>query len=106
MEQCPEHTKMVSDITKLSGKIDGLTKAWDRVEKTFTLHIVEGDKPGGYRDRLLISEQQAKEMEKEIKAVRNSLWRVCLVSGLIGGLVGKLTPELFNLLIKFAFAGQ
>ena len=38
--------------------------------------------------------------------IKKSIPAACLVAGIIGGLVGKLTPEFFNFLIRSVFAGQ
>ena len=60
-------------------------------------HVNEGDRPGGYRDRLLIA-------EKEISIIKKGYWIAAVVAGAVGGLIGKLTPDLVSFFIKQVFA--
>jgi hypothetical protein len=76
------------------GKV--LTQLENITDKVCT-HIKEGEKEGGYRDRLLIA-------EKEICVIKKGYWKACLVSGVIGGLLGKLSPDLLSFLFKAVFA--
>lgn len=77
--------------TTLKFTNDALT----RIEKRIGCHIDEGERQGGYRDRIIALEHQLK-----------SIWWICIVFSTIGGLIGKLTPDLINFVIKTAFAGQ
>lgn len=71
-------------------------------------HITESNRQGGYRDRLLITEQALANskaaMEKELaeikRIVRISNIRVGLIAGLIGGLTGQITPQTFQWIVK------
>ena len=63
----------------------------------FCKHIDEGEEKGGFRDRLII-------LEQTICTLKKSYWKTALTCGIIGGLVGKLTPDIFNFLIKTVFA--
>ena len=54
---------------------------------------------------MLTLEQGQKSIKEEIIVLKKSLWRVCLVAGVFGGLLGKLTPELINIFVRMAFAG-
>jgi len=63
----------------------------------FCKHIEEGEKEGGYRDRLLL-------LEQAVSVLKKSYWKTAIVCGIIGGLLGKLSPEICNLLVKLAFA--
>ena len=73
---------------------------WGRVltqleafSEKFCKHIEEGEKDGGYRDRLLTAEH-------DINALKKCYWKTAIVCGLIGGLIGQATPDLFILLIR------
>ena len=62
-------------------------------------HIKEGEERGGYRDRLIVIEQ-------EVNSLKRAEWTRVVFAGVIGGLIGKLTPDLINFLIKCVFAGN
>ena len=99
METCPQHSELVSKVAVLETKLDGIKDSQERVEKIFCKHVDEGEKTGGFRDRLIVVEQS-------ISTIKKSYWKTCIVSGVIGGLLGKLSPDLFNFLLKLAFARQ
>ena len=60
-------------------------------------HIQEGEGVGGWRDRLLVVEQETSTLKK-------SYWKTCVVAGIIGGLVGNISPEIFNFFVRFVLA--
>ena len=60
-------------------------------------HIEEGEKEGGFRDRLLL-------LEQTVCTLKKSYWKTALVCGIIGGLLGKVSPDIFNIFVKLAFA--
>ena len=61
-------------------------------------HIDDGEKQGGFRDRVLI-------LEETVSALKRSYWKTALTCGIIGGLLGKISPDIFNLLVRLCFAG-
>ena len=77
-------------------------KLWatlENIEKRLTTHVVEGEKEGGWRDRLLI-------MEQEVCSLKKAEWIRLIIASLIGGLLGKLSPDLVNFFAKMLMAGQ
>ena len=86
MEHCDTHTQLVSDIAVIKSD---LVYIKDRVCN----HITQGEERGGFRDRLVIIEQ-------DISALKKAKWLTAIVAGLIGGLVSQLTPEVFQWIIK------
>ena len=56
-------------------------------------HIQQGEEKGGFRDRLII-------MEQDISALKKAEWTRVIVAGVIGGLIGNLSPDLVNALLK------
>lgn len=52
-------------------------------------HIAEGDKQGGFRDRVVILEQQ-------VSALKKAEWTRVITAGVIGGLIGNLSPDLIR----------
>lgn len=87
METCEYHTQLVADIAVIKTDI---TYIKDKV----CSHISEGEEKGGFRDRLIIAEQQ-------IAAMRSSVWKIGVTAGFIGALLGNLTPEAIILLSKW-----
>ena len=85
MEPCDYHTILVSDIAVIKNDL-----AYMR-EKVCS-HVAEGEKSGGWRDRLLIC-------EKEIAALRTSVWKIGITSGLVGALIGNAAPEMIKLIV-------
>lgn len=57
-------------------------------------HIQQGEEKGGFRDRLIIIEQ-------EVAALRKSVWKIGITSGLIGALIGNTAPEVIYTLGKW-----
>jgi hypothetical protein len=88
----------------------------------FCKHVEEGEKEGGYRDRLLLCEREAEiakaaalaadkvakqvatDTKLEISTIKKGYWKACIISGLVGGIVGgtlsKIGVKLFELLEK------
>jgi len=99
METCSQHSELVSKVAVLETKLDGIKDSQERVEKIFCKHVDEGEKTGGFRDRLIVVEQS-------ISTIKKRYWKACIVARVIGGLLGKLRKDIFNLLLKLAFAGQ
>ena len=50
--------------------------------------------------------QCLKDLKRSLDDIKKSMWRICLVAAIIGGLFSKITPELVNGLIRMAFAAQ
>ena len=70
------------------------------MREKFAKHVDDGEKPFGYRDRLLICEGEMKTIKQEILRLNTEVWKVGIIAGLIGSLVGQLTPELVKVLIN------
>jgi hypothetical protein len=81
-EVCDYHVTLVADMAVIKTDIKYIR---DRV----CSHVTEGEGPGGWRDRLVI-------LEQEIKTLKSSIWKIGLGSGVIGALVGNATPELIK----------
>lgn len=67
--------KVLTQLENMSSKICG--------------HINEGDKQGGFRDRIII-------LEQEVSALKKAEWGRVITAGLIGGLIGNLSPDLIK----------
>ena len=68
-------------------------KLWE-ILKTHSVHVIEGDKSGGFRDRLL-------KMEIEVSDLKKSRWITTIVGGIIGGLVGAGSKDVLTTLLNW-----
>ena len=64
---------------------------WEII-KAHTIHVTEGDKSGGFRDRLLV-------IEREVRELRNRFWLSAVIGGIIGGLVGSGSKDVLAMFI-------
>jgi len=87
MEQCEYHVLLVSDIAVIK---NDLTYIKDRI----CSHVEEGEKTGGFRDRLLLLEQSVSELKK-------AMWTRVIVAGFIGGLLGTGSSDAIGLVLKW-----
>ena len=86
MDYCDSHIQLATDIATIKNDIS-------YIKAKVCSHVEEGEKQGGFRDRLVIIEQ-------DISALKKAKWITAVTAGLIGGLVSQLTPEVFEWLIK------
>ena len=86
-EVCDYHVTLVADMAVIKTDIKYIR---DRVCN----HVTEGEGPGGWRDRLVI-------LEQEVRVLKSSIWKIGLSSGVIGALVGNATPEMIRWVAHF-----
>ena len=91
MEQCEYHTLLVADIAVIKNDLQ-------YIKSKVCTHIEEGDKVGGFRDRLII-------MEQEISALKKAMWARVGVAGMIGGLVGSGSVDILTIFLKWLMKG-
>jgi hypothetical protein len=84
---CSYHVTLSSDIAAIKQDILYIK---DRV----CTHIEEGEKYGGYRDRLLL-------IENEFKSFKKSVWYSSILSGIIGALIAIGSKDILLVLIKW-----
>ena len=88
------------------------------IKKAVATHVFEGDKPGGFRDRLVVLEQQhavitektleqcgvlkekIKEQNERIDKIKLGYIWAGILGGVIGGLISTAAPEFFIILGK------
>jgi len=75
-------------------------RLWQLV-KTHTDHVIEGDKVGGFRDRVYSVELKNKELEKEIASISKGRWIIGIVSGVIGGLIGSGSKDAIVMVVNY-----
>jgi len=61
-------------------------KLWELI-KVHSLHVLEGDKSGGFRERLM-------KTEIDIKTLRERFWGSSLIGGVIGALIGSGSKDI------------
>ena len=68
-------------------------KLWEII-KTLSEHCIEGDKVGGFRDRLL-------QVEVSVKVLKERFWQSALIGGVIGALVGSGSKDVLVIFINW-----
>ncbi len=86
-EVCDYHVNLVADIAVIKTDIRYIK---DKVCN----HVTEGEGPGGWRDRLVI-------LEQEVRMLKSSIWKTGLVSGMIGAFLGNAAPEAIKWITRF-----
>ena len=76
------------------GRISKLESSFEYFIKRTADHIAEGDKVGGYRDRVLLLEQSVSELKK-------AMWGRVMVAGLIGGLIGSGSADVLRVFLQW-----
>ena len=103
MDTCDKHSEMVSNVAVITERLSNIVESQERVEKFFAKHVEEGEKAGGFRDRLVVVELAVTTLSKEISALKTAKWITAVVSGLIGGLLSQILPETIELIVKTIF---
>jgi hypothetical protein len=68
-------------------------KLWQIIQE-HTAHVVEGDKSGGFRDRLV-------RVEVDLKVLKERFWQSSLIGGVIGALIGSGSRDILVVLSKW-----
>lgn len=97
-ETCPEHIKFATQQGVIINKLDN-------IEARMATHVTEGEKVGGWRDRLLMLEGDVKnhkdDVQKEIGALKRAMWLRTVISGILGGMIANGSDEAFRMFVKF-----
>ena len=93
-EQCSEHSNLASKISSIDTKIGFIKEYIEKQDARITKHIEEGEKSGGFRDRLIIVEQN-------LSALKKAMWIRVIVAGLIGGLIGSGSADALGLFLRW-----
>ena len=92
---CDYHTLLVADIAVIKNDIQYIK---DKV----CVHIVEGERQGGFRDRVvLLEERQKKVLNEIIPELKRRFWYSALIGGVIGALVGSGSGDLIGVFFKW-----
>jgi len=95
-ECCQDHPNVTESLAIIKHELTF-------IRNSVTKHIEEGDKVGGYRDRVLIAESEINIIKQELfrldKALKTEVLKTGIIGGLIGAFVGQMTPELWRILV-------
>lgn len=111
MTHCPDHYNCTERLIVLEQKAITLAHGEDLIWKKLNKHIEEGEKDGGFRDRLILAEGKIIDNEKKIGAHQLSIDSFpkhyvlftligAMVGGVIGGLLAQAAPEVFGWIVK------
>lgn len=92
--QHPSKCLHESDWGKVHQYIVNQEDRWTKIENIIFKHIDDGEKSGGVRDRVLI-------LERELYAIKQGYWRIGLLCGFIGALIGQITPDAIITLVSW-----
>lgn len=97
-ETCEYHTQLVSDIAVIKTDVSYIKKYIESQDARIAKHIDEGEKQGGFRDRLITLEQQMDNFKK-------AMWIRVGVAGILGGLIGSGSADVIALFLKWVMKG-
>lgn len=86
-ETCEYHTQLATDMAVIKNDVQ-------YIKERVCTHIYEGEKQGGFRDRL-------SAVESDISALKKAMWIRVIVAGVIGGMIANGSDEAFRLFVKF-----
>jgi hypothetical protein len=79
---------------ELTVMLQVLKEGLERIECKVGTHILEGEKEGGFRDRLLL-------VELAVKELRRRFWLSAGVGGLIGALIGAGATDILRIFLTW-----
>lgn len=84
-----EHITILPECVEIIKRID---ETLERIEKKICFHIEEGEKTGGFRDRVL-------KLEMDFKEMKNRFWASALIGGIIGALIGSGSGDVLRIFL-------
>jgi len=87
-----------------------------QILKDHTNHVIEGNKEGGWRDRLMIDEMNTKnnsvaicildqKIDKIAKEVTVKIYKTSILSGIVGGLVAVGSKDILQMFLAWFMKG-
>lgn len=93
MDFCPEHSQIRNDLTEINTNVCVMRASFEDVKERFCKHIYDNEGKNGFRERIIVLENNVKHLDKRIMITG-------LLAGAVGGLIGKVTPELVMAIIR------
>jgi len=93
-EQCADHGVMCGEIGGIKAMISALKESVDKAVSRIDTHVAEAEKQGGIRDRVGLLEAAIRIQQDNISTIKQGYWKACIVSGVVGGLLARLCPDL------------
>jgi hypothetical protein len=92
---CEYHTMLVSDLAVIKNDIS-------YIKEKVCGHIREGEKEGGFRDRVvLLEERQKKVLNEIIPELKRRFWFSSLIGGVLGALIGSGSGDIVGEFFKW-----
>jgi len=93
-ETCIQHTQLVADIAVLKDNTN-------YIRNKLCKHVDEGERDGGFRDRLLLAEKEITDLKNDIQRISRGRWIIGFVSGIVSTLIATGSRDILVLLIKW-----
>ncbi len=93
-EICDQHMQIATDLATIKQLTNDMHATFQEVKLRFIGHIVEGERPGGIREKVTL-------LEREVAALKKAMWARCIISGIIGGLVGSGSADVLTSFLKW-----
>ena len=91
-----EHIEILGECNQIFKHID---ESLDRIENKVCTHIYDGEKEGGFRDKLLTAILDIDRIKTELSLIKKGYYISGALGGVIGGLVGKVSPDIISFLV-------
>lgn len=93
-ETCEHHMQFASDMAVMKNDLH-------YIRSKVCQHVDDGEKEGGFRDRLLLAEKEIMSLRSEIKAIARGRWIIGFVSGTVSTLIATGSRDVLLVFIKW-----
>jgi len=105
MEYCDQHMQTIKDAETTKQVVIRLEKSFEDIKARMVVHINEGEKEGGFRDRVRDLEKENERIIKDnekmntvISSLKKADWKRVITAGIIGGIVSR-SPDVWGFLL-------